>query len=558
MSETYYEFYPGKFEKKINAALKRIDEQHIIDRIRKHDHTVWKEYPNEITNRLGWLDSPDNTQDIIPEIDSFVQEICQSKFSNILLLGMGGSSLAPEVLGRMFARREGYPALIVLDTTDPDTIHAMETQIDLEHTFFLVATKSGGTVETISLMKYFYNRVIDIAGPDQAGSFFGAITDPGSGLEKEARLLHFRKVFLNDPTIGGRYSALSLFGMVPAALSGIDISLILKKASEFARQTLSGTDRSAVVLGTALGVLAAEGRDKLTIIGEAHWLELGPWIEQLIAESTGKEGKGILPVVHEGQLNPADYTADRIYIFLENEDKSAIKPLKEGLVKAGHPVIALLAGAPENIGIQFYMWEMATVIAGHCMQINPFDQPNVESAKEKARQLMGIYKQTGKIQHPEKICSDRNFDLYGEISGANPAEILNVFISSNRRPGGYIAIHAYIPYDPKSDAVLYGMRDKIRNKYNMTTTVGYGPRFLHSTGQLHKGDAGRGIFLQILSRPVQDKGIPDVPGKKDGYISFGNLKDAQAFGDREALISSGRKVLTIVLKNDLHALLSLI
>ncbi len=558
MSDTNYEFHAGKFKNKINAGLKKIDEQHIIERIKKHDHTVWKADPGEITNRLGWLNSPEITGQMIPEIDSFVAEICQAKFSSILLLGMGGSSLAPEVLARMFGRREGYPALIVLDTTDPDTIHAVEAQIDLKHTFIMVATKSGGTVETISLMKYFYNRVIDIAGPDQAGSFFGAITDPGSGLEQQAKILHFRKVFLNDPTIGGRYSALSLFGMVPAALTGIDISLILKKASDFARQTLSKRDRSAVMLGTALGILAGEGRDKLTLIGEAHWQELGPWIEQLIAESTGKEGKGILPVVHESKLDPAEYTVDRSFIFLANKDKSDLNELKEGLIKAGHPVVGLPAGAPENIGIQFYMWEMATIIAGHFLQINPFDQPNVESAKVKARKLMEIYRQTGKIQHPQDRFSDRNFDFYGEISGANPAEIVSTFINSHLQPGGYIAIHAYTSYGAESDAILFRMRDHLRNKFKITTTIGYGPRFLHSTGQLHKGDAGKGIFLQILSKPVQDKGIPDVPGKKEAYISFGTLKNAQAFGDREALISSGRKVLTLVLKNDLKDLISLI
>jgi transaldolase/glucose-6-phosphate isomerase len=555
MPHQIFNIYPGKYREKIDRAVRLLEVQRIIERIKNIDFTIWKTDPAEISNRLGWLKSPETMLEALPGIRSFAEDISRSGISKVVLVGMGGSSLAPEVFSRTFEKKKGFPDLLVLDTTDPDAIHAIEKKISLKRSLILVATKSGGTVETISLMKYFYNRLVNAVGEEEVGSRFAAITDPESGLEKMARSLKFRKIFLNDPDIGGRYSALSYFGMVPAALIGVDIATILKRAKDFSERTFSSGDQAALHLGAMIGLLASEGRDKLTLIGDKTWQYFGPWVEQLVAESTGKEGKGILPVEGEGELQPEDYTPDRCFVVISETSGSMTGA---GLRKAGYPVFDMLAGAKENIGIQFFLWEIATIVAGHFLHINPFDQPDVEAAKIKARELMDRYKKTGELEHPKIGYYDRNFDFYGDVTGSSVQDIIRKFFSKNRQKGAYLSIQAYLPPDRNIDLILQGLRAKLRNAFNCVTTVGYGPRFLHSTGQLHKGDGGRGIFLQILNMPSSDLEIPDEAGKRNSAITFGTLRNAQAFGDREALISAGRKVMTVVIKSDPVNLLLLV
>ena len=554
MPHQIFNIYPGKYREKIDRAVRSLEVQKITERIKKTDFTVWKPDPAEISNRLGWLKSPETMLGALSEIRTFAADISRSGISKVVLVGMGGSSLAPEVFARTFEKKKGYPDLLVLDTTDPDAIQSVEKKIIPKRSLILVATKSGGTVETISLMKYFYNRLAISVGED-VGSRFAAITDPGSGLEKMAKSLKFRKIFLNDPDIGGRYSALSYFGMVPAALIGIDIATILQRAKDFSEQVLIDRDQAALHLGVMIALLADEGKDKLTLIGDATWQYFGPWVEQLIAESTGKEGKGILPVEGEGELPPDRYTSDRCFVVISETSGSMTGA---GLRKAGFPVFDMLAGAKENIGIQFFLWEIATIVAGHLLDINPFDQPNVESAKIKARELMDKYKATGELEHPEIGFSDNNFEIYGDVTGSSVQDIIRKFINKNRQKGGYISVHAYMPADHNSHQILQGLRDKLRHAFNCVTTFGYGPRFLHSTGQLHKGDGGKGIYMQILNMSSSDLEIPDEAGKSDSSITFGTLKKAQAFGDREALIAAGRKVLTVVIKSDPVNLLLLV
>jgi glucose-6-phosphate isomerase len=539
----------GRYEAAIGTTLNEFRDGGIMSRILAHDHSVWKESPTDIADRLGWL-SPADMQGKIAGINRFVDAVRADGYRYALLLGMGGSSLAAEVFRNTLGVREGYLDLAVLDSTDPCAVlHYAET-LDLAKTLFIVATKSGGTVETFSFMKYFYNLAVRVLGKEQAGRNFVAITDPGSALADLAAAHNFRAAFLNDPHIGGRYSALSYFGLVPAALIGIDIEEFLARAvaaSESDGEEQEGIN--AAFLGVAMGELAKAGRDKLTFVISPRLAAFGVWLEQLIAESTGKEGKGILPVVGEPLREAADYLNDRVFVFLnlKGDERNDTLPLE--LQKGGHPLVILEVSDPLDLGAQCFLWEMATAVAGSRLSINPFDQPDVEAAKKLARAMIAAYKEGGKLPDEIPAMEGNGITVYGDVKAANPGGALAVFLAQ-AEAGAYTAIQAYVRPTADTDAALSEFRRRIGRKYKIATTSGYGPRFLHSTGQLHKGDGGRGLFIQITADDARDAAIPDEMGKPASSLTFGILKAAQAAGDRGALISAGRHVIRFRLGKD--------
>ena len=382
-----------KINESIIHALSKISDEKIVERIWNKDYTVWDDNPGEISNRLGWLDSVDTTSKAISEINEFVQSVIKEGFTNALLMGMGGSSLAPEVFRLTFGVKAGYLDLAVLDSTHPNAVKNFNDSLEFEKTLFIVSTKSGGTVETISFMKYFYNKTLKKLGEDNAGKHFVAITDPGSGLEEMAKELNFRKIFLNDPNIGGRYSALSLFGMVPAALIGVDLVKLLLSTESIVSECKSIDNNSAVELGVILGVLASEGIDKTTFITSPEIKFLGAWVEQLVAESTGKNGKEILPVDLEEVLDPEFYSKDRLFVYMKMKNDSTYDTQINALKDADFPIIEIELKDIYDLGKEYFRWEFATVVSGWALGIQPFDQPNVESAKVVARKMMSEYKE---------------------------------------------------------------------------------------------------------------------------------------------------------------------
>ena len=533
----------GTYQEAVDRALETAAADKVIDRIWAHDHTVWKPGPTEITNRLGWLHIAEAMKQDMDRLESLADSVRTDGYTHVLLLGMGGSSLAPEVLRKAFGVKEGYLDLAVLDSTDPDAVLAHADRLDLARTLFIVATKSGGTVETLSFFKFYYGRVVDAVGGDRAGAHFVAITDPGSRLAEIAERYRFRGTFLNDPNIGGRYSALSYFGLVPAALLGVDLKTLLSRATRMARFCRAGADNPGSTLGTILGVLAKSGRDKVTLVASEGIASLCDWVEQLVAESTGKEGKGIVPVVGEELGPPGVYGRDRLFVQLtlggDDQHDGAVQALED----AGHQVVRLHLNDPYDLGGQFFLWEMATAVAGYHLGINPFDQPNVEAAKVLAGEMVAEYKERGLL--PEVESAPLTAEALEQfLTGAQPGDPVT---GAGR---SYVALQAYVQPKADTDAALAALRLKLRDRYGLATTVGYGPRFLHSTGQLHKGDSGHGLYIQFTSDAQRDVPIPDEAGSSASSISFGVLKMAQALGDRQALLDAGRAVIRFHLGTD--------
>jgi transaldolase/glucose-6-phosphate isomerase len=535
----------GTTQPAVDAALREMVADRIVTRIWAHDHTVWKSDPAEITNRLGWLNIAEVMQAQRYRLQDLVETILADGYSDVLLLGMGGSSLAPEVLSKVFGGQiAGMPRLAVLDSTDPGAVLAQAERLDPARTLFIVSTKSGGTVETRSFFKYFYNWTLDALGRDRAGEHFVAITDPGSKLADLADRYDFRATFLNDPNIGGRYSVLSYFGLVPAALVGVDIETLLEQALTMACNCDSCNcpvdgDNTGAWLGAILGELARAGRDKVTFVTSSLLGNFGDWVEQLIAESTGKEGKGILPVVGEPLGPPSVYDDDRLFVYLRLDgDDASIKEYDaaiQALEDAGHPVVRLRLRDLYDLGEQFFLWEMATAVAGYRLGINPFDQPNVEAAKVLGRQAVAAYGETGALPDDE------------------PAPLTATALAgflAQAQAGDYVALQAYVQPTAEVDAALLAVRTLLRDRLRVATTVGYGPRFLHSTGQLHKGDGGTGLFIQLTADDLDDVPIPDEAGAPDSAMSFGVLKMAQVLGDKQALLDAGRRVIRFHLGDD--------
>ncbi len=529
------------FVAQVQRANERLAAERVYERILARDHTVWRPDPTEIANRLGWLDSPRVMRDAIGPIGQFIDAVRAEGYTHALLLGMGGSSLAPEVFRAIFGVADGFLDLSVLDSTQPAAVLAKAHALDPARTLFLPATKSGGTVETLSLLKYFYNRTTDALGPAQAGRHFAAITDPGSGLEALAHRLGFRHVFCNDPDIGGRYSALSHYGLVAAGAIGADLGRLLDRA-ERAR----ANPQPSIQLGSFLGAGALAGRDKLTLIASPAARPLGVWIEQLIAESTGKDGKGLLPVDLEPECPAHAYGADRLFVHLRLDAGADARA--QAIAAAGHPLLCLQLADAYDLGAAFFYWEMAAAIAGFFLGIHPFDQPDVEAAKEQARRMVAAYQLRGALPAPAPDLVD-GLALYGPVQGTTLPEALTHFLAY----GEYIALQAHLPPTPETTAALQDVRRQLLARTGLATTLGFGPRYLHSTGQLHKGDAGRGLFIQLTADSVADAPIPDEAGAAASSITFGVLAQAQALGDRQALLDRGRAVLRIHLGADIAA-----
>ncbi len=530
--------YLGRAQGAVDAALETLAQDDVVARVWDLDYNLWADSPAEISNRLGWLTSPAVMRRHLAPITDFANEVRETGYTDAVLLGMGGSSLGPDVFGAIFGTAEGFLQLTVLDSTDPGAVLTCLRSLDLPKTLFVASSKSGTTVETLSGMRYFYNVVSDLLGAMSAGEHFVAITDPGTPLVAEAAKLGFRAVFENIPTIGGRYSALSYFGLVPAALLGVNLERLLDRALGFADIAPDSEplgDIAAVELGAILGESTKAGRDKLTLIASAGVEKFGDWVEQLVAESTGKNGTGILPVVGEPLGAPAVYGEDRVFVQLRLDGDDSADGAVAALADAGHPVAVMHLRDIYDIGEQIFLWEMAVAIAGHLLGVQPFDQPNVEAAKVLARKMVTAYHETGVLPAVQTT---------GASGGA-----LRAFIEQ-ARPGDYVAIQAYIEPAVTTTAALQALRRWLRDTYHVATTVGYGPRYLHSTGQLHKGDGGTGLFIQFTAEHAEDTPIPERAGDAASAVSFGVLEHAQALGDYQALLANGRRVIHFRLGSD--------
>jgi transaldolase/glucose-6-phosphate isomerase len=526
----------GKNQGAVDAAIQKIDKEKFVERIWKKDASLWKSddaHKKIIANALGWLTVPELVYKNVKELVAFAEEV-KSQFDHVVVLGMGGSSLCSEVTRRVFGRKPGYPTLLILDSTVPEAVTDLETQLNLERSLFMVASKSGTTTEPMMFHRYFYDRVKAVKG-DRAGENFIAVTDPDTQLEKDAKADHFRRIFINPADIGGRYSALSYFGMVPAAISGVDVTTLLDRAVHTSHIAFAPSTKKnpPALLGAVLGAMALEGRDKLTLITPPPLDRLGLWVEQLIAESTGKEGKGIVPIAGEPQLKAADYGNDRLFVAVRMRDTDVTARLKE-LTGAGHPVVEIVLEDTLDLGETFFLWEFATAVAGAVIGIDAFDQPNVQESKDNTKRLLGEYVSSGKLPEEDVVA-------IGNAS-AGLATLL-----SQVKAGDYVALTEYVAESSQRDALIAQIRESIASQLHVATTTGYGPRFLHSTGQLHKGGAANGVFIQMVGSGGSD--LP-LPGEK---FSFGVLASAQALGDYQSLKSRGRRAIRVDLGTDIEA-----
>ncbi len=543
----------GEYRGVVEQALDQLVVENILERIWKQDHTVWKPDPKEIRNRLGWLYVAEDMETHLAQIEALVYAVRQAGYRRGVLLGMGGSSLAPELFARTFGSQPGHLELEVLDSTDPGAVMSQDAKNDYAHTLFIVSTKSGGTEETLSFFKYFYQQTMRSLGAVKTGEHFIAITDPGSKLVDIAQSLDFRSVFLNDPNIGGRYSALSYFGLVPAALAGVNLRRLLDNARQMAstcRPNRPLDENPAAWLGAILGSLARQGRDKVTFILSPRLTSFGEWVEQLIAESSGKQGTGILPVVGEALTAPHLYGADRLFVSLSLAGESGDPAALDELQAAGHPVARMEIEDVYDLGGQFFLWELATAIAGYFLEINPFDQPNVESAKVLARQMVAAYKSSGALPEQPATLHRDGVSVYANHPAGSLNQALDRFLGE-ARPGDYIAIQAFLQPEEATSQALQDLRRSLQARTRLATTLGYGPRFLHSTGQLHKGDSGNGLFIQLTATGEADVPIPDEIGSAASAMSFGVLKMAQALGDLQALRDAGRRLIRLHLEGDI-------
>ena len=526
MKPAYVEANLGRYDSDVQAALDELARTDVIRRIWLKDHTVWKPEPEQIIDRLGWLTVTGCMQEQLGILQAFSQQVKDAGFRHVVLLGVGGSSLGAEVLRQTFGRVPGYPELIVLDSTLPETIKAVTDIIDPARTLFLVSSKSGSTAEPLILFRYFWGLVEKVAAKGKAGDNFVAITDAGTPLATLAEEKQFRHIFANPADVGGRYSVLSYFGLVPGELIGLDVSLLLQRADNMGKGCApdrSRLDNHCSWLGACIGTMALKGRDKLTLITSPSVRSFGLWVEQLIAESTGKEGKGIIPVAGEPLVSPGHYGNDRFFVYLRliTDNNSDIDVAVNAIRASGQPVIILEMADKYDLGAEFFRWELATAVAGSVIGINPFNQPNVQQAKDATERFLKAFSSLATYLPP--------------LEGTGLLRDL----LTKAVPGRYFAIMVYLPQTPSMDEALTELRQKVIERYHIATTLGYGPRFLHSTGQLHKGGTNSGLFLQLTASHKTDVSIPGVP------YTFGNVADAQALGDREALRANGREVASV-------------
>jgi len=519
----------------VRGCMAEVQQGDMNRRLWAGDTSLWPGDAAESAHRLGWLHLPDAMQSQKDLLRAFSGGIVQEGMHDVVLLGMGGSSLGAEVLNQVYGSAAGYPRLHVLDSTAPGAIGAVADTIDFARTLFIVSSKSGSTLEPNLLHEFFAAEVAARTGRDPARQF-AAITDAGTSLERLALKSGFRNVFTNPSDVGGRYSVLSLFGLVPGATLGMDVSLLLARAARMAQHC--GPDAPAdgnpgAFLGAYLAGCARVGRDKLTFITSPALASFGLWAEQLIAESTGKNGRGIIPVVAEPALEPVDYACDRafVYLRLRNDDNDAPDNRTWRLADAGFPCLTIDAEDAYALGGEFFRWEFATAIAGALLGVNPFDQPDVQSAKDASTRVLA------------------HFSAHGALPSAE-ASTTPAGVTTRLRPGAYLAIMAYLRQRPETDNVFARLRCRLGTRHRVSTTVGYGPRFLHSTGQLHKGGPDEGVFLQIVSAHPDDL---TVPGRD---YSFGVVVDAQAMGDLQALVALGRPVARMTIERDEPELLA--
>ena len=532
----------------LEKTLAMMAESGHVARVWSRDPYLWRSEPEhveEIPKRLGWLTLPADCLQHVEELEQFAAAVRDAGFERVVLLGMGGSSLAPWAFEAMFGVTEGFPALGVLDSTSPEEVLAATADTPLEKCLFIVASKSGTTVEPNTFFEHFFARVAAVKG-DAAGENFVAITDPGSQLAELAAQRKLRRVFENWPDHGGRYSAMSYFGMVPAALMGLPVRRMLAEAlamAEVCGPDVPPNENPGALLGALLGCCHSIGRDKLTLLAAPPFAAFGDWVEQLIAESTGKEGIGVVPVVGEQIGEAAVYGDDRIFVTLQPAGDTSLQAIAEELAEAGHPVVEIEIPEVTAIGQEVFRWEFATAIAGALMGIDPFDQPDVQAAKTLARNMLDAYAEGGAIPTPPRIAADGALSAYGSICAETVSEALAALLGKVNR-GDYVALMAYLPRTDRADDALQEIRTAIRDELSVATTVGYGPRFLHSTGQLHKGGANTGVFIQFVA---DDAASAEIPGAE---YDFGVLKDAQAGGDFEALVAGDRRALRIHLGAD--------
>jgi transaldolase/glucose-6-phosphate isomerase len=526
----------GRYLSRVEERRRAWQGEKFACRLWQKDPTLWSPKPvPEISDRLGWLTLPETMHEQVEDLKAFAEEVKAEGVRHVVLLGMGGSSLAPEVFQRTFNGQPDYPKLIVLDSTHPAAVRAVEAHLDLRRTLFLVSSKSGTTTETLSFFRYFWNKARQLT--DHPGKQFIAITDPGTPLERLAGERGFRRVFHAPSDVGGRYSALTVFGLVPAALIGVDVDSILDRAWRMVEASafcVSESDNPCVVLGAALGELALAGRDKVTFIASSSIKALPVWIEQLIAESTGKDGKGIVPVVDEPLGSSEVYGAERFFVYMEmsGDDSGDLEKRISALEAHDHPVARVRLFEKADLGQEFFRWEVAVAAAGAVLGIHPFNQPDVEVAKDLARKAMVAAERKAKaVQSPDLVSAAKRDELKGAIEGW----------LAQAKSGDYIALQAFLQPRSETTDALEQIRVVLRERKKLVTNFGYGPRFLHSTGQLHKGGANTGLFLQLVDEIEDDLEVPET------NFTFGQLIRAQALGDYQALKQQGRRALRVSL-----------
>jgi len=544
----------GDYFPLINKRLKELQEMNFVSRLWSKDPTLWKkddpQAQKNIAQSLGWLDVVSKMRDKVEEINQFTQEILRSGFKKVVHMGMGGSSLAPLTFEEVFSPKASGLPLVVLDTTDPNTIRKIEKTHPLEETLFINASKSGTTVEPLAFGEYFYFKLKEIKG-ERAGENFAVITDPSSYLEKVAKERKFRKIFAGFPDIGGRYSALSPFGLVPAALLGLALEEILDRATKMVEACSPAKDiyqNEGIILGTVLGEMASQGKDKLTIFLPQSLSSFGLWLEQLLAESTGKEGKGILPIDNEPTGKAESYKEDRLFVFyhLAGEANSPLEKLLTALEDAGQPILIIQMKDCFDLFGEIWRWELATATAGAILQINPFDQPNVQESKENTNSLLKELPKEGKLPIATPTLKEDSLEFYSMWPGESMQELLQNFLGT-RQPGDYFSLLAFLPEEAQIKEAMQMIRRLVRDHLDLATTLGFGPRYLHSTGQFHKGGPNKGLFMLLTAEDKEDVPIPNQA------YTFSALKMAQALGDMEALRRHGQRVLRVHLGTQIES-----
>ncbi len=555
--------FPGQLQESFNSRITAFSNTSIISKLWQKDYTIWRSeevHKKSILNRLGWLHSLDLMRSNIEVLTFFSNEIKQAGYTHVVVLGMGGSSLCPDVCRATFGSAQGFPKLLVLDSTNPTSVLRIEKQINLTTTIFIVASKSGGTTETNMFYQYFYDRVTSVK--KNPGENFVAVTDANTKMESIAKEKQFRKIFINPEDIGGRYSALSYFGLVPMALIGMDIKKILESADNLRKQSkLDAVQNPALQIGVLMGEAHNVGIDKLTFITSEEISTFAYWTEQLIAESTGKEGKGILPLEGEAvplQFDESKYGTDRLFIFLVLEkDSKKYVDLQKEFTRREIPFAIILLSDTYELGSQYFLWEFATAVSAIILGINPFDEPNVKESKDNTVRVIEEFKSKGSLPVNKEILSDVNCKVYSEPATASRVTLnsLPMLLKSHftgKKGEDYIALLAYIDQNPGNEKLLYSIREALTSQFFLPATVGFGPRYLHSTGQLHKGGKSNGIFLLITADEPDDLKIPGE------IFSFEVLKNAQALGDYQSFASRKSRLVHIHFKGSVNRGLELL